>query len=42
MFLTISLGVDGRMPALNENLFVRERWDIVNFLRTIAAPVTAP
>lgn len=38
LFLTITLGVDGRMPALNENLLVRERWDIVNFLRTIAAP----
>ena len=37
-FLTISLGVDGRMPALNENLLVRERWDVVNFLRTLAAP----
>lgn len=42
LFLTISLGVDGRMPALNENLLVRERWDVVNFLRTLAAPVNAP
>jgi mono/diheme cytochrome c family protein len=42
LFLTITLGVEGRMPALNENLLVRDRWDIVNFLRTIAAPVTAP
>jgi mono/diheme cytochrome c family protein len=33
-FLTISNGVDGRMPALNENLTVSERWDVVNFLRT--------
>lgn len=41
-FLTITLGVEGRMPALNENLTVRERWDVVNFLRTIAAPVTTP
>lgn len=38
LFLTITLGVDGRMPALNENLLVRERWDVVNFLRTLAAP----
>lgn len=38
LFLTITLGVEGRMPALNENLLVRDRWDIVNFLRTIAAP----
>lgn len=42
LFLTITLGVNGRMPALNENLTVRERWDVVNFLRTIAAPITTP
>jgi mono/diheme cytochrome c family protein len=34
-FLSISNGVDGRMPALNENLTVSERWDVVNFLRTL-------
>ena len=34
-FLAISNGVDGRMPALNENLTVSERWDVVNFLRTL-------
>jgi len=33
-FLTITNGIDGRMPALNENLTVSERWDVVNFLRT--------
>jgi len=38
LFFTISNGVAGRMPALNENLTVRERWDVVNFLRTLAAP----
>jgi mono/diheme cytochrome c family protein len=27
----------GQMPPLNENLSVRERWDVVNFLRTLAA-----
>ena len=37
-FLTISNGVDGRMPALNENLTVSERWDVVNFLRTFKLP----
>jgi mono/diheme cytochrome c family protein len=36
-FLTISDGLDGRMPALNENLTVSERWDVVNFLRTLKA-----
>jgi len=34
-FLTITNGVVGRMPALNENLTVSERWDVVNFLRTL-------
>lgn len=38
LFLTISVGVTGRMPALNENLTVRDRWDVVNYLRTLAAP----
>ncbi|NIV14985.1 MAG: c-type cytochrome [Aliifodinibius sp.] len=35
LFLTISAGVPNAMPALNENLNVRERWDIVNYLRTL-------
>jgi mono/diheme cytochrome c family protein len=35
IFLTISSGVPGRMPPLNENLTVRDRWDTVNFLRTL-------
>jgi len=34
-FLTISEGLDGKMPALNENLTVSERWDVINFLRTL-------
>jgi len=37
IFLTISDGLDGRMPALNENLTVSERWDVVNFIRTLKA-----
>jgi mono/diheme cytochrome c family protein len=37
IFLTISNGVPGKMPALNENLNVRERWDVVNFVRTLKA-----
>jgi mono/diheme cytochrome c family protein len=36
IFLTITNGIDGRMPALNENLTVLERWDVVNFIRTLA------
>jgi mono/diheme cytochrome c family protein len=36
IFLTITNGVDGKMPPLNENLTVPERWDLVNFLRTLA------
>jgi len=37
LFLTITNGVTGRMPALNENFTVRERWDIVNYVRTLKA-----
>lgn len=42
LFLSISngiLGADGqiRMPALNENLTVRDRWDVVNYIRTLKA-----
>lgn len=37
IFLTISNGIDGRMPPLNENLTVPERWDVVNFVRTLQA-----
>lgn len=36
-FLTISNGLTDKMPALNENLTVPERWDVVNFLRTLKA-----
>ena len=28
-------GVPGKMPALNENLTERERWDVVNYIRTL-------
>ncbi|HEX9331084.1 MAG TPA: c-type cytochrome [Anaerolineales bacterium] len=35
IFLTITDGVAGKMPALNENFTVSERWDVVNFLRTL-------
>lgn len=27
----------GQCPPLNENLTIRERWDVVNFIRTLAA-----
>jgi len=37
LFLTITNGVTDRMPALNENLTVRERWDVVNYIRTLKA-----
>jgi mono/diheme cytochrome c family protein len=35
IFLVISNGVQGKMPSLNENLTVRERWDVVNYVRTM-------
>jgi mono/diheme cytochrome c family protein len=37
IFLTITNGVDGKMPPLNENLTVPERWDLVNHIRTLTA-----
>jgi mono/diheme cytochrome c family protein len=42
LFLVISNGVEGRMPALNENFSVRERWDLVNYIRTLSAASPAP
>jgi mono/diheme cytochrome c family protein len=35
IFLTISNGKLPFMVPLNENLTVRERWDVVNYLRTL-------
>ena len=35
IFLTISNGKLPYMVPLNENLTVRERWDVVNYLRTL-------
>jgi mono/diheme cytochrome c family protein len=35
IFVTISSGVPGRMPNLNENLNVRQRWDVVNYIRAV-------
>jgi mono/diheme cytochrome c family protein len=34
VYLTITQGF-GQMPSLAENLTPRERWDIVNYLRTL-------
>jgi mono/diheme cytochrome c family protein len=36
IFLTISNGVEEKMPPMNENLLVPDRWDLVNFIRTLA------
>ncbi len=35
LFLIITNGIPGAMPALRENLTVRERWDVVNYLRQL-------
>lgn len=37
IFMTITNGLEGRMPPLNENLTVSERWDVVNYVRTLNA-----
>ena len=41
LFLVISQGVTGRMPPLNENFDVQERWDLVNFIRTLKESTAA-
>ncbi len=35
IFLVITNGMPNAMPPLNENLLVRERWDVVNYVRTL-------
>lgn len=35
LFLTLTNGVTDRMPPMIENLTVRDRWDVVNYLRTL-------
>ena len=35
IFLAITNGIDGKMPPMNENLLVSDRWDLVNFVRTL-------
>lgn len=35
IFFVISTGVPGKMPALNEQLKIRDRWDVVNYMRTL-------
>jgi mono/diheme cytochrome c family protein len=35
IFLVISNGVPGTMPPLRENLAVGDRWDVVNYIRTL-------
>src|SRR4030042_1725128 len=42
LFLVVSNGVEGRMPPLNENFNVRERWDVVNFIHTLKQESPAP
>jgi cytochrome c553 len=37
LFTTITNGVEGRMPPMVENLTVRDRWDVVNYIRTLEA-----
>jgi len=37
LYLTISQGYGG-MPALRENLDQRERWDVVNYVRSLSQP----
>lgn len=36
VYLTITEGVEGRMPALHQNLTVIERWHVVNYVQNLA------
>lgn len=35
LFMTITNGVEGKMPPMVENTTVRDRWDLVNYIRTL-------
>jgi mono/diheme cytochrome c family protein len=35
LFMTITNGVEGKMPPMVENLTVRDRWDVINYIRTL-------
>jgi mono/diheme cytochrome c family protein len=37
----VGAGGQIHMPALNENLTVRDRWDVVNYIRTLKATAAA-
>lgn len=37
LFLTLTNGIPGRMPPMIQNLTERDRWDMVNYIRTLAA-----
>jgi len=37
VYLVILQGF-GQMPSLSENLTIRERWDVVNYVRTLTEP----
>ena len=37
LFLTLTNGVSERMPPMVETLTVRDRWDVVNYIRTLEA-----
>mgnify|MGYP001252812713 CR=1 FL=1 len=37
LFLTLTNGVTDRMPPMVENLTVRDRWDVINYIRTLVA-----
>ena len=39
VYLVIVQGF-GQMPPLSENLTVRERWDVINYVRTLTEPVS--
>ena len=41
IFWWVTHGLGLAMPAFGERLSVEERWDLVNFVRTLARPLSA-
>ncbi|HSO26548.1 MAG TPA: cytochrome c [Anaerolineales bacterium] len=38
IFMVVTYGIPGLMPALKENLDVGDRWDVVNYVRQLQNP----
>lgn len=41
LFNSVSFGI-GKMPPMSENLLIRERWDVINYIRTFEGKNESP